>query len=66
MRLFESVTDTLPQYEELLELCVKQSRTTDDEANPKRMQNHIQETYTDIFRILHIVTGIFVKPDGRK
>ncbi|KEY72958.1 hypothetical protein S7711_07922 [Stachybotrys chartarum IBT 7711] len=66
MRLFESVTDTLPQYEELLELCVKQSRTTDDEANPNRMQNHIQETYTDIFRILHIVTGIFVKPDGRQ
>ena len=65
-QLLATVTDALPQYDELLRLVVEQGRNTDDETNPHRMQNHIEAIYVDIFRILHVAAGIFIKPNGSK
>ena len=58
------MADSLPQYDELLRLCHKKSGTSEDEANPHRMPNHIEQIYEDIFRAFHIAASIFTKSDG--
>ncbi|RYP77017.1 hypothetical protein DL769_003502 [Monosporascus sp. CRB-8-3] len=63
-QLLATVTDALPQYEDLLKFCVEQGRNTDDEANPHRMRNHIEGLYEEIFRMLRVAAGSFIKPDG--
>lgn len=62
--MLSTLADALPQYDELLHLCLKKDRTSEDEANPYRMPNHIEQIYEDIFHVLHIVASIFTKADG--
>ncbi|SPO04744.1 uncharacterized protein DNG_07429 [Cephalotrichum gorgonifer] len=64
-QMLSTLTEALPQYSELLDLCKDRPPSNDDENNNVRIQTHIREIYKDIFAVLHVAVGIFAKPDGR-
>ncbi|KAH8891250.1 hypothetical protein GQ53DRAFT_823881 [Thozetella sp. PMI_491] len=66
IQMLSTLTDALPQYDEILKLCQDRGIESEDEANPYRMRMHIELVYQDIFKVLHIALGIFQKPDGRE
>ncbi|KAL6863348.1 hypothetical protein ACO1O0_003597 [Amphichorda felina] len=65
-QLLSSLTDAIPQYDEMLELCVKKPTQTQDEKSRGRIRLHIGRIYEDIFSVLHIATSVLTKPDGKR
>jgi hypothetical protein len=65
-KMLSSLTDELPQYGELLDLCQHRGPDTDDEANTLRVQAQIVEIYKDMFAVLHTAARIFAKSNGSK
>ncbi|KEZ45185.1 hypothetical protein SAPIO_CDS2639 [Scedosporium apiospermum] len=64
-KMLSSLTDELPQYGELLDLCQHRGPDTEDEANTLRVQAHIVLIYKDMFAVLHTAARIFAKSDGK-
>ncbi|KAM7214611.1 hypothetical protein V8F06_010010 [Rhypophila decipiens] len=63
--MLSSLAEALPDYRDLLNLCVQKKISSDDQANPGRMRHHIEQLYVEIFMIFKMIIRLFVKPNGK-
>ncbi|KAM0335248.1 hypothetical protein ACHAQA_000292 [Verticillium albo-atrum] len=64
--MLTDIAKTMPDYGEILRLCASSETETDDEPSAQRMRAHTQIMYENILEAIHIATGVFVKPDGKR